>query len=1054
MLRLIFRKELGVVLLFALLCTAGVVLVSRLGVQLYPRTSRPAVSSSLSHQGYSAIAFSREYGEMVESKLMGLPGLSRLEMRYGSNSSRFTITFDWDVDAEEALDNTEAALSQIENRLPSNLQGVSRVRFSTGENAGFLILGLSSPSASAEDLHQRVTGSLESRLSSVEDVELIEVLSVEELEVDIILRQIDMLRYGITISEVNSALQEHSSVQSVGSLREGGSSFSVHVAEEERSLFDLDRRVIRRTNGALIRLEDIADVEIEYSIPSSTFVMEGNRGIQLVATPIDGGNIRSMSEEITQLVYRARETGDLPEDTQINLLLNPAEYINRSISNVIQAALIGAGLAMLVVFFTLGKVRNTLLIGISLPVTMFLSFILLYFFEISLNLISLGGMALAIGMIVDSSIVVIENIHRFRHEENHTDDEAHLRDLIIRAVVQVRAPIIASTLTSVLVFLPITFTAPLTNAILGEQSMVVVFSLLFALLVALTLIPLVAYLVYRRRLPFFGGYGDSPGGKTVLGRTKNLSTLTVKFMERGYLKLLRALVSVRSRAVLLVLTAALAFFAVSVFILPRIPREILSPPTSDRLIVFFRPTGDIDSAHIAQEIIPEMTKTVDDELGPYVENIYGEVRGRFNRLFVVLRNTKDADFMQNRLEEVFESDNDMYYHIMSWDPAQLPLPRTNDLQISVDGPDETAVITILERMRDIVGETGLYRRVTTTPDTSYTDELIMEPRSDILDKAPEYSQSEIIQILQRALSGTQAVEFQHEGHSIEARARYPEELLQGRSKYENFLLPYKDGTLPIKHFFNFSTSSKPAQIASEDGELIYRLYGNLGRGSGAAERNKAQTEVKEILEERLEIPEGYSIRFDNPQVELDNAIDSLFISLALSIALIYLLLTFQFNSFTAPLIILVSVPMGFLGLLLSLFLFDSTLSLNSLLGAILMSGVAVNNAIILMDFYLYSLAEYSTREEALLETVRVRFRPILITTLTTIMGMLPIAIGLGEGANVIQPLGIAVSGGLAVSTLMTLFVVPSILSLVRLQPKNSRPKSPRSRKECEPGGSS
>lgn len=1026
MLRLIFRKELGVLLLFGLLCAAGIIMASQLAVQLYPRTSRPAVTSTLQHQGYSAIAFSREYGEMVESQLMGVPGLDRLELRYGSNQSRFTITFDWDVDADDALADAEAALNQIESRLPSELGGVSRVRFSTGENAGFLMIGVSSPTVSAEDLYRMATGPLEARLTQVDDLEVVEILSVERLNAEILLRQHDLLRYGLTISDINSAMQQSRAVQSIGSLREGRSRLSVHALPSAPELFDIGRTVVRRSNGATIFLEDVADIEIAYTIPQSTFVMEGSRGIQIVATPIDGGNIRAMSQEITRLVYEARDTGELPEDAQINLLLDPAAYINRAITNVVQAALIGAVLAMLVVLLALGKFRNTVLIGISLPVTIILTFILLYLFDISLNLISLGGMALAVGMVVDSSIVVIENIHRFRTDEAHQDDKNHLRDLIIRSVRQVRTPIIASTLTSVLVFLPISFTAPLTNAILGEQSLVVVFALLVSLAVALTLVPLVAYLVYRRHIP-------EERTPMVFSRTKNVSVRVVSTLERGYIRLLRTLIRSRPR-VLAVLAATIVLLVVVVStLLPRIPREVLSPPASDRVIVFLRSTGDTTSQEIVEQKFPEMTAIVQEELGPYVDRIYGEVRGRFNRLFVALHSPADADLVTGRLQEIFVSDNDWYYNVISWDPAQLPLPRTNDLQISVDGPEETQVVALLERVRDLVGESDTYAWVFTVPSTSYTDELVLHPRDTVIEGTSGYTQSQVISILQRALTGTQAVEYEHEGLTVNARATYPDELLEGRARFENFLLPWQDSVVPVKHFFDFSTASNVAEIASEDGEPIYRLYASMTRGTPATERPLAESRIRELVAENLEIPEGYRLLFDNPQEELDDAIRSLFISLGLSVALIYLLLTFQFNSFGAPLVILVSVPLGFFGLVLSLFFFNSSLSLNSLLGAILLSGVVVNNSIILVDFYLSLLNQIPDRTEALLEAARVRFRPIVITTLTTIVGMLPIAIGIGQGAAVIRPLGIAVSGGLAVSTVMTIFVVPAVLSIVKLR---------------------
>jgi HAE1 family hydrophobic/amphiphilic exporter-1 len=203
-------------------------------------------------------------------------------------------------------------------------------------------------------------------------------------------------------------------------------------------------------------------------------------------------------------------------------------------------------------------------------------------------------------------------------------------------------------------------------------------------------------------------------------------------------------------------------------------------------------------------------------------------------------------------------------------------------------------------------------------------------------------------------------------------------------------------------------------------------------GTPASERDIREEQVREIISSGLTLPPGYSLTFDNPQEELDAAIRSLFLALGASIALIYLLLAFQFNSLRVPLVILVTVPLGFIGVVASLYLFKSTLSLNSMLGTILLGGIVVNNAIILLDFYLRLRPRYPDRITAIVESAGLRFVPIMMTMLTTVFGMLPIAIGMGEGSNIVQPLGIAVSGGLVVSTLFTLFLVPGILSFMEL----------------------
>lgn len=264
---------------------------------------------------------------------------------------------------------------------------------------------------------------------------------------------------------------------------------------------------------------------------------------------------------------------------------------------------------------------------------------------------------------------------------------------------------------------------------------------------------------------------------------------------------------------------------------------------------------------------------------------------------------------------------------------------------------------------------------------------------------------------------------------VEVSADYPREELDSRQELEDFLIPWEQNFVPLKHFFDFDASRGVSQIYGENGEPAFRLYGMAGFRISDAERIRLQQEAKAYLEEVLILPEGYGYGFDNPRKEMDDSIRSLFLALAISIVLIYLLLAFQFNSLGIPIIILVTIPLGFIGVVLSLRLFDSTLNLNSLLGTILLGGIVVNNAIIMIDFYLKSRGEYPDYKTALVATAAIRFQPVLITTLTTVFGMLPLAVGLGEGSNILQPLGIAVSGGLLVSTLFTVYAVPSLLVL-------------------------
>jgi HAE1 family hydrophobic/amphiphilic exporter-1 len=1028
MLSAIFRKSTGFLLLTLMLCIAGVLLVSQLPIQLYPQTRRPRVRAVIYHTGISAIDFSNEYADDIESRLLAIDGVDIVEVEYENDQSDFTLTFDWKSDSDQSKSDVESAMTSIMDLLPSEYRDKYNVRFFSGENAGYLMMGVSSSTASPEELYRVLKTAVEPRLNRVEDAEIVEIFNVEEMNAEVILRQMDMLAYALTIEKVEDAIISGYRPESVGKLEDINTTFSVRFRRGVESVFDIGKIIVAQKGNVSIRLQDIADIKVTYALPDRAFIMNGARGIRITASPVDGGNVRKMSQDVQAVLKDAKAEGILPDDSIFHLYLDPAEYIDRSIRNVVQAALVGAALAMLVVLLSLGEMRNTLLIGISLPVTLILTFILMYFFKVSLNLISLGGIALAVGMVIDPAIVIMENIHRFRMEESPVLDGGHLKDLIIRAVRQVRSPVIASILTSVLVFLPILFTAPLTNAILGDQAKAVIFALLISMVVALTLIPLIASLIYRKNEKKTTPTADFP-----LQGLQRLSTPVMGFFVNLYKTMLRGLIRRRWASVLFMLFS-FGFLAFSVLrVLPLIPREIISAPTSDRVVLFFRSPSMDDPEQIVQEIIPVMEARIKEQVGQYVEGTYADVWGRFNRYFINLTSTEHAEKVVGELQKTFVSDNTWYYNVMMWDPAQLPLPRTMDLQISVNGDEPTETITLLERVRDLVNDSELYTWVFTDPPTNLSDELSMMSRADVIESFPEFSESGLIRLVRKILGGTTTIEFEEDQTTVEVAAVYPESVIEGRDRLENFLIPYKQSAIPLKHFFDFKEVTGVSGIASENGERVFRLYARMEPGTPSARRSEYEQQIREMIEANITVPAGYSVVFDNPQEEMEQAIRSLFIALAASVVLVYLVLAFQFNSLAIPLVILVTVPLGFIGVVFSLFIFNSTLNLNSMLGTILLAGIVVNNAIIMIDFYLKIGPNYRNKIEALVETAGIRFTPIVITTLTTVFGMLPLAIGFGEGSNIVQPLGIAVSGGLVVSTLFTLFMVPSILNLMNVK---------------------
>jgi len=296
MLKWLLSRQTAFFLLIIILVGIGILLVSLLPVQLYPQTQRPRIRVRISHEGYSAVDFYKNYGDQIESNLLTIDGMDILQVGYGNDRSDFDITFNWEVDSEAARMDTEAAMVSIDSGLPLDIQGGYSVRFFAGENAGYLMLGVTSELVSPEEIYNLLISNVESGLGQVEDVDLVEIFNIEELNAEIILRQIDMLAYGLSIDDVDSVLREGYSPEPLGTLEEGGSDYSVRFEKGSISLFNLEDLIISNKRGVIITLKDIADVTVGYVSSRQTFVVDGERGVRLTVTPVDGGNIRNMSE--------------------------------------------------------------------------------------------------------------------------------------------------------------------------------------------------------------------------------------------------------------------------------------------------------------------------------------------------------------------------------------------------------------------------------------------------------------------------------------------------------------------------------------------------------------------------------------------------------------------------------------------------------------------------------------------------------------------------------------------------------------------------------------
>lgn len=997
-----------------------------LPVKLYPNVRKPRINVNIPHSGFTAEDFFTNYGDIIEERLNAIKDVDLIESEYGNNASVIRVEFDWKVPSEEAKQRVLAEMNSIKSSLPEESENFS-VGYWRG-TTGFLSIAVTSEKLSSKELYERLQAVLSAKFTAVEDAETIDINDVDDLTAEIILKPSALLNYALKPDDVANAIRNGYKNLSVGYFNYQKNQFNVRIKRYIENIFRIEKIVVDVIGNKVIYLKDIADINIRRVLPRRVYRSNGIRSVLIFATPKEEGNIKKMAEDIKKIIKKSKE--ELPEDVRFDFIIDPAEFINNAIRNVVSAGFQGAILAILIILLLLGEVKNTLIIAFSIPSSVILSFILMYFFGVSLNLISLGGMALAVGMIVDASIVVIENIHRHRIEAIKENKKINFVDLIINSVNEIFSAVIASTLTTICVFFPISFTSPLTSAILGDIAKSVIFTLTCSMFIALIVIPVVAFYLFRR--------DHRERKETQITRMQQFSLNLTNKITNFYISALRKLLYSKKLSILFICISLFLLFFSIIIIFPRIKKEIIAQPISNRIAIRFTHFASSSKEEMMNNIEP-LEKELANIYKKRLVNIYTTLfRDNAGNIILTFKNSIGILKILDDLKKRYPTSAEWRFDINLWDPSSLPLPRTYDLHIKVFGSDKKKIIAILEEIVDLINKEKIYVNVSSEPTTRAQDDVILIPRLETISQFSEYSLNKLINITSIALGGKRVIKMKEGTKELDIYVKYDENLINSAEDLGNYLVPFNNKALPLKHFFYIKKEKSIPEIRCDNGEETYNVFATMARTEPIHKRVLYEEKVKKLLKEKLRLPDGYSIQFQDTQKIINESVRSLLLALFISVVLIYIVLGIQFNSIRIPLIILVTIPFGFIGVIFSLYIFKSTVSLNSLLGTILLGGIVVNNAIIIIDFYLKEKVGKEEKTETILKVARLRFLPIIITTTTTIFGMIPIALGIGNGANVLQPLGISVAGGLGVSTFFTLFMVPCVINLVDIVPQHHK----------------
>lgn len=1008
----IYTSPLRVFLCLALIAIAGIYQGFNLPVSLYPSASKPNIQVSLSYGGSTATEFLNTYGARLESRLHSLKevglAIDTLSASYEADRVYYSIKFQWGVSERVALREVGLSVNSFLATMPQEIRD-SMWLWSNDSNGGFLAVSFFSDTRSLTETYDILEPILVPPLNAISDINVAELYNPQREQILIEMKPEVMASLGLVPRDVESAVRNALRSGGGGSLTVGTMQMSIQMPRNVQAVEDLKFITIRAPSGRFVTLNDVATVDMRIPMTGvRSFKTSGAPSVILWAEPRPDGNVKNMAEDIIHSIEQRMV--QVPKDIHYKVLVDPSTFIRSAVKNVFIEVLLAAFLAVSILFIFIGSLRNTITAAIEIPLSIVMAFIMMKLAGMNLNLISLGGLALSAGMNVDASVVVMENIFRhFKSKTGTLDLETRLHILMV-AVREVRMPVIASTVASLVVFVPLAFTSNLTSSILGDLAKAVVFSHAFSAVIALILVPTIRLLLMK-----------SESNRELVSPIQPLLTR----LEDMYAHSLQWMIEHRAAQAALYICLPLVLAALVVLALPKIPKEIMGLPDTD----FINLTINTEGNSLLQQMESEAAQIearLLEKHGKSISYTFTQIHNP-NRATVMARlNDKgEMNVLWRQIESEFENTPFVKFFVKPWNPSELPIPDEAPLHVSIRGANAEERARVGRDLQNALEEKHTKLRIWTEPEVASQKNIVVRPYTDQqMAFQPNFSFADIADIARVATAGRQIGEMPYKEQTLKIDLRYKIAPMKEVEELMAFPVGVNGKLVPLKAFGRVQIEDAPATLYRENEREIVSLYGKTKKGDEAG-KTELTSEASQVVRDWQKNYNGPAqIVIEESEKDLNDAIRQLLWAVGLSILLIFVTMVMEFGTIVAPLLVLVAIPVGIIGVIASLSIFQSSLSLNSVLGVILMNGLAVANSILLVDFIRRLVEQGITPAEAAIQAARKRLKPILITSLTTIVGMLPVAIGHGEGGRILQPLGIAVTGGLWFSTLMTLYLVP------------------------------
>ncbi|MBI3365518.1 MAG: efflux RND transporter permease subunit [Ignavibacteriae bacterium] len=1028
------RNPFAVIVMALVIVIIGITVLNRMPVDILPSFQTPAVQVLTFYPGMPAEIMERDLTNRLERWTGQADGIARQESKSIVGVSIVKDFFRSDIDPNTAMSQvTSLAMSDLFYLPPGTIPPMVML-FDPTASIPLALLTVSSDSLDETKLYDVAYFNIRNQLSSVPGVIAPAVYGGKLRRILVYLDPDKVQARGLSPLDVVNAIRSFNVLVPTGDAKIGDLDYNINANGMVEKVADFNNIPIKMTNGAPVFVKDVGHVQDAYAIQTNIVHVNGKRQVYIPIYRRPGANTIQAVEGVKEIIPTV--LARVPNGINLNVIFDQSTYVRNSISALEHEGLLGAALAGLMILIFLGSVRSTGIIILALPLSILAAFIGLYFTGQTINSMTLGGLALAVGMLIDNGIVVLENIDR------HLKLGEVPKDAALNAAKEVALPVLVSTITIIVVFFPVIFLTGMGKFLFTPLALAVAFAMAASYIMAQTLVPVAA-------AKFLKFHTETPAGK--LSRTLARFEGSFEHLRSRYENILTKALARRKK----VIVGIVVLFLLSLGLYTFIGTELFPGVDAGQFMIRAR-TNSGTRVERTAELVNKTerfirTKIPAAEIHTIVSNI--GVLNDWPAAYTPNSGPQDA-FINVQLTEN-HSRSTMEYAAMLRDAlaeefpgvgfafdtgglitAALNFGLPSPIDIQIEGNDLQVAHGIAERVRDIMKNTpgAVDVRIHQRLDYPQIDLDVDRTKVAAVGLTQEHVVKNVVTALNSSINFLPSFWIDYKtGNHYFVGATYQEKLIDSKETLMNIPITSPNQSQPVllRNVSTFKRTTAPMEINHLNITRVTDVYANVdGRDIGSA-ANEIQTKIDKLSQDKSIVPPGYFIRMRGEISSMNESFKGLGFGLILAVILVYLVMVPLFKSFLDPFIIMFSVPLGIMGVLWMLFVTGTNINIQSLMGVIMMVGISVSYSVLLVDFANKLRSEGMSVRDAILKAATIRLRPILMTSLAAILGLLPMAIRLGAGGEANLPLARAVIGGLLVSTVLTLILVPLLYSVLK-----------------------